>query len=403
MTGRRAHTRGGSSAGFTVVELLVSSLITVAIAAAIFGLVNPAHHVFQAQPEASDLQQRLRVSVDSLRKDLLMAGAGTYAGPATGALSYVVAPVLPYRAFGDAPDPSQGTYFRSDTISFFYVPSTPSQSVLAAPLSPGALEVQLHAPPNCPAATATEVCGFEAGDRLMIFDEGSQWDIFSVDQVGVGAASLLHRGAPAVSRYEAGAAVAEVRLGTYYLKTDETAKVFQLMRHDGWATSLPMVDDVVKLRFQYFGDGEPPRLTGKPLESDAGPWTTYGPAPPLIGDTRGNWPAGESCTFLVANGEHLPRLDTLGGGGVTQVELTRTMLTDGPWCPDALTPNQFDADLLRVRKVRVTLRVQSALASLRGPAGLLFLKGGTARAGNRYVPDVELQFDVTPRNLNLGR
>jgi hypothetical protein len=103
------------------------------------------------------------------------------------------------------------------------------------------------------------------------------------------------------------------------------------------------------------------------------------------------------------NGEHQPRLTALAGAGAPDVELTPALLTDGPWCPNALTPNRFDADLLRVRRVRVTVRVQSALASLRGPAGTLFLKGGTATAGERYVPDMEVQFDVTPRNMNLGR
>jgi hypothetical protein len=85
------------------------------------------------------------------------------------------------------------------------------------------------------------------------------------------------------------------------------------------------------------------------------------------------------------------------------VELTAAVLTDGPWCPNSLTPNRFDADLLRIRRVRVIVRVQSALASLRGPAGALFLKAGTARAGDRYVPDLEVQFDITPRNMNFGR
>jgi hypothetical protein len=79
------------------------------------------------------------------------------------------------------------------------------------------------------------------------------------------------------------------------------------------------------------------------------------------------------------------------------------MLTDGPWCPDSISPNRFDADLLRIRRIRVSLRVQSGLASLRGPAGTLFARGGTARAGDRYVPDLTVQFDVTPRNMNLGR
>ena len=31
-----------------------------------------------------------------------------------------------------------------------------------------------------------------------------------------------------------------------------------------------------------------------------------------------------------------------------------------------------------------------------------FTNGGTARAGRRYVPDLEIQLDVTPRNLNLA-
>ena len=174
------------------------------------------------------------------------------------------------------------------------------------------------------------------------------------------------------------------------------------MRHDGWATELPVVDDVVRLEFQYFGDPEPPRLTGRPLDEPLGPWTTYGPAPPPVEETRGAWPQGENCTFVVVNGEHVPRLSVLGAGPAL-VELSAPLLTDGPWCPNGLTPNRFDADLLRIRQVRVTLRVQSALASLRGPSGPLFLKGGTARAGERYVPDLEVQFDIAPRNMNLGQ
>jgi hypothetical protein len=102
-------------------------------------------------------------------------------------------------------------------------------------------------------------------------------------------------------------------------------------------------------------------------------------------------------------GQQVPRLATLGGGGIGQVELTQAMLSDGPWCPEAGKPSRFDADLLRVRRVRVTIRVQAALASLRGPAGTMFLKGGTANASDRFIPDQEIQFDVTPRNMNLGR
>ena len=39
-------------------------------------------------------------------------------------------------------------------------------------------------------------------------------------------------------------------------------------------------------------------------------------------------------------------------------------LTDGPWCGGG--DNEFDADLMRISKVRVTLRMQASDASLRG-------------------------------------
>ena len=42
----------------------------------------------------------------------------------------------------------------------------------------------------------------------------------------------------------------------------------------------------------------------------------------------------------------------------------------------------------------------SAVLSL---AYALFFKRGSARTADLLVPDLEVQFDVTPRNLNLAR
>ena len=389
--------------GFSLVELLLASLITVIVVAGAFELAAPAQRMFQAQPEAADMQQRMRVAVDALRRDLVMAGAGTYAGPALGPLNDIVAPVMPLRAFGDTPDQAQNTFFRSDAISFLYVPSTPSQTRLSAPLAPGALDPLIETPQNCPLTTSQQVCGFASGDRVLLTNTGGDWDVYSVDQVVSGAMTLLHRGQPSSAPYPVGSALSAIRAGSYFLKSDITAGTYQLMRHDGWTTELPVVDEVVALEFRYFGAAPPPQLTGAPLDDTPGPWTTYGPPPPPIAITRGSWPAGENCIFAVVNGAHVPRLTTIAPGGLTLVELTSAILTDGPWCPDSISPNRFDADLLRVRRIHVSLRVQSALVFLRGPAGALFAHGGTARAGDRYVPDLVTQFDITPRNLNLAR
>jgi hypothetical protein len=73
---------------------------------------------------------------------------------------------------------------------------------------------------------------------------------------------------------------------------------------------------------------------------------------------------------------------------------------DGPWLPDATSPQRFDANLLQIRKVDIKLRVQSAVRALRGPAGVLFTASGTSRSGRRWLPDAEVRFSVRPRNIN---
>ena len=89
------------------------------------------------------------------------------------------------------------------------------------------------------------------------------------------------------------------------------------------------------------------------------------------------------------------------GGDGSLVELTAANLTDGPYCGSGDT--QFDVDLLRTRKVKVTMRMQAASASLRGGDSARFTNRGTAKAGDREVADYEMQFEVSPRNLNLTR
>ena len=68
-----------------------------------------------------------------------------------------------------------------------------------------------------------------------------------------------------------------------------------------------------------------------------------------------------------------------------------------------ITDNYISGTRLRIRKVRVTMRVQAASASLRGTDTRLFRIPGTSRGGEKFVPDYTISFEVTPRNLNLTR
>ena len=92
-----------------------------------------------------------------------------------------------------------------------------------------------------------------------------------------------------------------------------------------------------------------------------------------------------------------PRLPVLMADHGALVELSLTMLSDGPWCGAA--PYRYDADLLRLRRVRVRLRVQAALVAARGSDPVRFVNVGLAREAAAEAPDLELEVDVSPRNL----
>jgi prepilin-type N-terminal cleavage/methylation domain-containing protein len=188
---------------------------------------------------------------------------------------------------------------------------------------------------------------------------------------------------------------------TYWLKSDAAAGTDQLMFWDGSHADVPVADHIVGLTFDYYGDPQPP-VMAKPLADPNGPWTTYGPTP--LTTRTPSFAAGENCVFLNdGSPTPRPRLAVLGAAGTALVHLAPARLADGPWCPDETAANRWDADLLRVRRIVVTVRVEAAITALRGPAGALFAHGGMSRGGTAWAPDQAARFDVTPRNLNLGR
>lgn len=218
--------------GFSLVELIVALGLTLTVIAAIFQLVEQSRRRFAAEPDIVDRQQRVRVAVETLSRDLLMARA-----------------VLPYRVSGPTPDPP-GT-FKDDEVTIVSEP-----------------------PP---------------------------------DQ------------APTVR--------------TYFIRRD--AGEPQLARVDDGGNTVPVVGNVASLAFEYFGD-------------------------------------------LAAGGADAAERCTPGDGSAALVPVAGAEFTDGPWCPAAPGEPAFDADVLRVRKVAVRLRLMA--------------------------PDEEeLRFEVTPRNRNHGR
>jgi prepilin-type N-terminal cleavage/methylation domain-containing protein len=95
--------------GFSLVELLVTMAITIAITGGMFSFIHSARGVFEVDLEHTDTQQRARVAADALFRDLVMAGAGLQSPP-----------LAPFRRGSINPD-SPGSAF-PDRISVLYVP-----------------------------------------------------------------------------------------------------------------------------------------------------------------------------------------------------------------------------------------------------------------------------------------
>jgi hypothetical protein len=328
-----------------------------------------------------------------------MAGAGPAATSLPGPLVRRFPPIAPYRR-GQIDDARAGVFYRPDALSIVYVPDTRAEADIRHTTDLGR-EVLVDLAPNCGVQVHERVCGFTVGMRVMLFDARGSFDVGTVADVAADRVRVLHGGLSA--SYDGGAVMAEAVATTYLVRPDAATGALQLVRYDGIRSDRPVVDNVVGVHTEYFGDPSPPRAFPPAVAADPSPpATSYGPAPPPLGvdDARDVWAAGENCVFAAGEppASRLLRLSA----SPTPVALDSALFAVGPWCPDGVHAGRYDADLLRIRRVRIRVRVQVALAAMRGPAGVLFARGGHATSTEFFAPDQEVTLDVTPRNLGVA-
>ncbi len=331
-----------SSRGFTFVELLVTLALMSVVVSALAVLVVNTERLASSQSRDIDAQQRARVIAETLGRDLRLAGAGVDRGPMAGPLSRSFSPVLPRRVGrtrADAVDIA-----RADVITLVHVPDTVMQTSLA--ISDTAASGQIV---FLPCAGGAMPCPVSRGAALALFDAPGRVDLLGVLSTTANAAQVRMLGSSA-GVFDVGATVAEVVIRSYWFDASQG----QLRVYDGDGSDQPVVDGVNALSFEYFGVVDPPRW----------PQPGTGQANCLY-DLTGTWLGGVT---LAPNDEGLAALPL-------------TMLSDGPWCGAAGTA--FDADLLRVRRIRVTARLNAS-----GPRD--------------PRPDYRVSFDISPRNLAIA-
>lgn len=330
------------SRGFTLVELLVTAGLMTVVVSAVAVLAANTDRLAGSQARDIDAQQRGRVIAESLGRDLRAAGAGVDRGPMSGPLNRFFTPVLPRRIGRTRADAS--TVARRDAITLVTVPDTLWQSTLASTESPSTGQITLSVCPGgreCPAAR---------GATLALFDPPGRLDLLGVLGASFGTTQVRVLGSSA-GAFDAGSTVTEVNVRTYYFDSAQG----QLRVYDADATDQAVVDGVTGLAFDYFGTTELPR------------W----PKPPL---------GVENCLYDVAGAWQPGAALAPADEGLALLPLS--MFTDGPWCGAGGT--LFDADLLRIRRVRVQAALQASVRP------------------SDPRPDYRVTFDISPKNLAIA-
>jgi len=65
-----------SERGFTLIEVLISIVITLIVMSSVFALLTQGQRAFEREPEIADLQQSARSVLDMVSRDVLQAGSG---------------------------------------------------------------------------------------------------------------------------------------------------------------------------------------------------------------------------------------------------------------------------------------------------------------------------------------
>ena len=348
--------------GFSLVEVLIATAISATVTALACALAVEAQGAWRVENARVDLHQRARVATDVVSRALLEAGAGPGSGISPGPLVRFAPPVLPRRVGLRAAD--SPNVFRADSLTVVHAVPYAEHPVLGSPAAAGTSTLELAGEPSCGAPS----CGFAAGTMVMLHDSTGNYDIFAVTAVAGLTLAVRLLGSGSGVAYPAGSPAVAVEVSTFFL--DAAARVIR--RYDGNASDMPLLDDVVRMSVDYFGSTQPPAL----------------PRPA---------PGTANCLYDVDGNYNAALMPDLGGGDPALVALGEETLTDGPWCGSGA--NQFDADILRIRRVRVTLRLQAADPSVRGTDTLRFFLPGTSRRSGMMVPDLNVAIDVAPRNL----
>jgi hypothetical protein len=349
--------------GASLIELLLALSLALLVSGLAARVLVAAADALAWQPAAGELVSRADALAQMLTADLAAAGAGlrvrmdpgvdpgggSIAAPETLRLWAWLPPILPRVVALDGADSDDTA--AGDRLSILTIADGAPQVALQR-LPP---RWGFVAGPTCP--TLVDGCGLRAGLPLLFLDARPGFQLAEAD--GVDAAGLT---IPGVTSAADTAVVAGVEIVSYRFDAPRG----ELVRARAGGRALPVAGHIAGFAVELWGDGAPP----------AGP----------------RWPPGEDTCLTLADGT--PRLPAWAPAGAPHVRLDPARLADGPWC--GVAPFRVDADLFRVRRVRVRLRLEADHDGVRGRDPARAGRPGRATTPAREVHDLDVAIDVAP-------
>lgn len=346
--------------GFGLSELLVASAIALVAAAALALELRAAASHVRLSAESVDVSARLRSTLDTLSAAVSQSGAGLAPTASDGLLPVALPFVWPTRVAVSDVDPELSAF--DDRISVLTGDASGRQAGLAVAMSSPWAAVSVAPLPGCPVLDA--VCGFRSGDLALIVDRRGRADLLRVTSTIAGV--LTHEPAMLSHAYDPQDHVRLVPVEPRAFMFDRSGAV--LREYRGRSASLPLTDHIVEFRLELLGEPDPNALP-RPAPGEA------------------------SCTFAADGSSTLSILPRVRGPWAV---VSPAVLTDGPSC--GVAPFRFDADLLRVRALRIVVRAEASDAGVRGDDPRLFSRPGRAREGGVIV-DQQVRLDVWLRQV----
>jgi type II secretory pathway pseudopilin PulG len=212
-----------SESGFSLLEMLVASLISILVVGGVLIMLDGIQQVYRDQQQIMDAQQSARLALEQMQRDLQVAGVG---------LAWMLSPLPPIVPRADG---GFEIHHNQGGVTAVLV-----QDMAGAG---GFLAVD-------------DVSGFAVNMVVAVYDSTGSMDMVTVTGINDASNYLYHDGASRAYTVAAGTSVARVLTISYWIDTVDALS--SLMRQEDANPAQPVAHFVQTLDVTYYDDHRPP-------------------------------------------------------------------------------------------------------------------------------------------------